>query len=169
MQFLIKATEPALVLTRRLIPITLGGLDFSAFILLLALYFLRTLFIGSLTYLARGGPSIGLLGILALALIEVLQGLAGFFMLLMLARAIVSVVNPSPYNPLVMALYALTEPLVAPLRRKIPTGPGGLDLKAVIVGVVLYLINAVILTNLIMTINPWLRHLILSGQTPRPF
>lgn len=40
----------------------------------------------------------------------------------LLIRAILSWVSPDPYNPIVRTLHALTEPLLAPIRRRLPFG-----------------------------------------------
>lgn len=38
---------------------------------------------------------------------------------IIILRAIISWVNPDPYNPLVRALYRLTEPILYPIRKAI--------------------------------------------------
>lgn len=47
--------------------------------------------------------------------------------------AILSWVNPDPYNPIVQMIYRLTEPAYTFVRRFIPTVFGGLDLSPLIV------------------------------------
>ncbi|MFA5087554.1 MAG: YggT family protein [Candidatus Omnitrophota bacterium] len=39
---------------------------------------------------------------------------------LILIRALISWVNPDPYNPIVQFLYRTTEPILAPIRRLLP-------------------------------------------------
>lgn len=48
-------------------------------------------------------------------------------------RALVSWVNPDPYNQLVRLLYAATEPVLAPIRRRVPLLAGGLDISPLLV------------------------------------
>ncbi|MCD6311034.1 MAG: YggT family protein [Elusimicrobia bacterium] len=50
---------------------------------------------------------------------------------LVLARAILSWVNPDPYNPLVRFLYRTTEPLLRPVRERLPVT--GIDVSPIIV------------------------------------
>ena len=47
--------------------------------------------------------------------------------------ALLSWVNPDPYNPIVRFLYNITEPVLARLRRLIPLQFGGIDLTPMIV------------------------------------
>ncbi|MBF0189748.1 MAG: YggT family protein [Magnetococcales bacterium] len=49
---------------------------------------------------------------------------------LILGRVLLSWVNPDPYNPIVQFLIRATEPLLAPLRRLIPS-MGGFDLSPI--------------------------------------
>ncbi|MDR2455095.1 MAG: YggT family protein [Deltaproteobacteria bacterium] len=167
-RFLVRATEPALELTRRLVPLRLGGLDFSPVILLIALNILRFLVRTCLYYLSTGAPAVGLLGLLALGLIQAIMMLTWFFLFIMAARVVISLVNPSPYNPLVMAVMALTEPLVEPLRGKIPArGPGGIDTRALILVVALYIFQAVVLNNLGGPVETWVAKLMATSNATR--
>ncbi len=47
--------------------------------------------------------------------------------------ALLSWVNPDPYNPIVRFLYNITEPVLARVRRVIPLHFGGIDLTPMIV------------------------------------
>lgn len=51
-RFLYSATEPLLYRVRRAIPLFAGGIDFSAMIVLIAIYFLQTFLVRSLADLA---------------------------------------------------------------------------------------------------------------------
>ncbi|VAV83900.1 Cell division integral membrane protein, YggT and half-length relatives [hydrothermal vent metagenome] len=53
------------------------------------------------------------------------------YMWILIARSILSWVNPDPYNPIVKFLYSVTEPVLYPIRRRIPY-LGGLDLSPLI-------------------------------------
>lgn len=50
---------------------------------------------------------------------------------LIIIRALISWVNPDPFNPIVKFLYATTEPLLAPFRRLIPAHIIGLDISPI--------------------------------------
>ena len=55
------------------------------------------------------------------------------YMWIVIGRAIISWVSPDPYNPIVRFLTAITEPVLYPIRRKIPINLGGLDFSPVLV------------------------------------
>ena len=50
---------------------------------------------------------------------------------LIIIRALLSWVNPDPYNPIVRFLYAATEPMLAPFRRIFPVYNIGLDISPI--------------------------------------
>ena len=54
----------------------------------------------------------------------------GFFSLVIIASALLSWVSPDPSNPLVQAIYSISEPLLRPFRRFVPL-LGGLDLSPI--------------------------------------
>jgi len=69
--------------------------------------------------------------------LEALATLLGWaldiYMWLIIARAVVSWVNPDPYNPIVRFLYNVTEPVLRLIRRRLPVVAGGLDLSPLVV------------------------------------
>lgn len=58
-------------------------------------------------------------------------------------RAIISWVNPDPYNPLVRLLSEITEPILAPLRRVMPR-IGMIDITPMIAIFILIVIRQVV-------------------------
>ena len=50
---------------------------------------------------------------------------------LIIIRALLSWVNPDPYNPIVQFLYKTTEPMLAPFRKLLPVYTTGLDLSPI--------------------------------------
>ena len=70
---------------------------------------------------------------LLVALATILDLALNIYMWLIIARALLSWVNPDPYNPIVRFLYNVTEPVLSYLRRRIPIIFGGLDLTPLIV------------------------------------
>ena len=50
---------------------------------------------------------------------------------LVIIRALLSWVNPDPYNPLVQFLYKTTEPVLEPFRRIVPVYNIGLDISPI--------------------------------------
>jgi len=53
------------------------------------------------------------------------------YMWIIIIRALISWVNPDPWNPIVRFLYAATEPVLRPIRRRLPMT--GIDLSPAIV------------------------------------
>lgn len=54
-------------------------------------------------------------------------------MWIVVARAVLSWVNPDPYNPIVRFINSVTEPVLYQIRRRLPVSFGGLDLSPIIV------------------------------------
>ncbi len=55
------------------------------------------------------------------------------YMWVIIIRALLSWVNPDPYNPVVRFLYQITEPVLRPIRRRLPTYQIGLDISPIVV------------------------------------
>jgi len=70
---------------------------------------------------------------LLVALAQVLNLVLTMYMWLIIARALLSWVNPDPYNPIVRFLYNVTEPVLAWLRQRLPLVYSGLDLSPLLV------------------------------------
>jgi len=70
---------------------------------------------------------------LVLAIAKILDIALTLYMWIIIARALISWVNPDPYNPIVMFLYRITEPVMAPVRRWIPFRNLGIDISPIII------------------------------------
>jgi YggT family protein len=68
-----------------------------------------------------------------LATADVLSIVLTLYMWIVIARAVISWVNPDPYNPIVRFLYSATEPLLYRMRRSLPLVAGGIDLSPLLV------------------------------------
>lgn len=73
------------------------------------------------------------LGNFLVAVAKILDIALTIYMWVVIARAVISWVNPDPYNPIIQFLYRATEPVLAPIRRWIPFGNMGIDLSPIIV------------------------------------
>ncbi len=60
--------------------------------------------------------------------------------LAILIRVLFSWINPHPDNPLVRFIYQITEPILGPLRRYIPSF-GGLDITPIVALIILDLVR----------------------------
>src|SRR5581483_7669176 len=55
------------------------------------------------------------------------------YMWIIIIRALISWVNPDPYNPIVRFLHAATDPLLYRVRRWLPLNFGGVDFSPIVV------------------------------------
>ena len=78
----------------------------------------------------------------------VLSMLLTIYMWIIIARALVSWVNPDPYNPIVRFLYSATEPVLYRLRRALPLYAGGIDFSPIIVFVAIYFLELFVVRSL---------------------
>jgi YggT family protein len=132
-QFILKITTPALRPLRNIIP-GVKGIDWPALVLLFILQLLLLIIIG----LLEGHiPPVGNLIILTIA--TLIQLTIYVLMFALLITFILSWVAPGTYNYMTSILNSLTEPLLAPIRRKLPP-TGGLDFSMLIAFILLKLI-----------------------------
>lgn len=67
------------------------------------------------------------------ALAVVLNYVLHFYMWIVVARAVLSWVNPDPYNPIVRFIHNVTEPVLYRIRSKLPIDFGGIDFSPIVV------------------------------------
>ncbi|QSV45683.1 YggT family protein [Geobacter benzoatilyticus] len=82
-----------------------------------------------------------------LAVAKVADILLTIYLYILIARAIISWVNPDPYNPIVNFLYRSTEPVLSRVRRFLPD-MGGLDLSPIIVLVAIYFLQSFLVRSI---------------------
>jgi YggT family protein len=82
------------------------------------------------------------------SLAMVLDYLLSIYTYVIIARALVSWVNPDPYNPIVQFLYKATEPVLAPFRRLMGTYSHGIDLSPLIVILIIYFLQSFLIKTL---------------------
>jgi YggT family protein len=63
------------------------------------------------------------------------------YMWIIIARAVISWVNPDPYNKIVIFLYRATEPVLRPVRRILPLRNIGIDISPIIVILVIFFLQ----------------------------
>ena len=125
-QFIVKATKPLLNPLRRMIP-GLSGIDVAS---LLLAWFVITL--EQLVILALSGAGLQIAAAALLAIPELISLFINVFLFAILIQVIISWVNPGSYNPVIGLIHSLTEPLLTPVRRRMPD-MGGLDLSPMVV------------------------------------
>jgi YggT family protein len=70
------------------------------------------------------------------------------YMWIIIGRAIISWVNPDPYNPIVRFLNAITEPVLYPIRRRLRLHFGGIDFSPVIVILAIIFVQSFLIQTL---------------------
>ena len=82
------------------------------------------------------------------ALAVVIDYVLFFFMIIVIARAVLSWVSPDPYNPIVRFIHNVTEPVLYQVRSKIPVTFGGIDFSPVIVILIIYFLQIFVVRSL---------------------
>ena len=74
---------------------------------------------------------------------------ARIYTFIIIARAVVSWIQPNPYNPIVQVLYRLTEPVLFPIRKALAKRMGniGVDFSPIV---------AIILVNVFVGLIRWI-------------
>jgi YggT family protein len=73
------------------------------------------------------------LGNFIIAVAKIIDIALTAYMWIIVIRAVLSWVNPDPYNPVVRFLYQITEPVMARVRRWIPLRGMGIDFSPMII------------------------------------
>lgn len=83
------------------------------------------------------------------AVAKILDIALDFFMWIIIIRALISWVNPDPYNPIVQFLAKITEPLLYPIRRLLPTYRIGIDLSPMIAILIILFMKYFLIVSLV--------------------
>ena len=138
-QAVFRATDPVVRVFRSFIP-GYRGIDFSSLILAFIVQFIAI----SVTILLYGGaiPSVGF--IITWSFIGVLNFIILFYYYALIASIVMSFVmmfsgNMNPH-PILLLVWQITEPIMAPFRRVIPP-MGGLDFSPIFIFLIIGLIR----------------------------
>ncbi|MCC6933749.1 MAG: YggT family protein [Deltaproteobacteria bacterium] len=85
---------------------------------------------------------------LLIGIAQLLSSLITIFIILFIARAILSWVSPDPYNPIVRFINNCTDPILYRVRQKMPP-LGMFDLSVLVVILLLYFAQMVICQSLL--------------------
>ncbi len=88
-----------------------------------------------------------ILGNLFHAIAFILDTILTIYMWIIIVSALLSWVNPDPYNPIVRFLHSATDPVLRPLRRRLGFSMG-IDLSPMIVILVIMFIKYFFITSL---------------------
>ena len=83
-----------------------------------------------------------ILGFLLNGLGVVLDLVLQFVLWVVIIRALISWVNPDPFNSIVRFLTSVSDPLLKPIRRYMPQIGGGIDLSPLILIIFIYFLKA---------------------------
>ncbi len=79
---------------------------------------------------------------------RVLEIVLEIYMWVIIIRALISWVNPDPYNPIVQVLTRLTEPVLRPIRKLVPPYKVGLDFSPLIAVLAIIFLQYALIKNL---------------------
>lgn len=85
---------------------------------------------------------------LLVALARILDIALSVYMWILIIRVILSWVNPDPYNPIVRALYSVTDPVLSWLRRRFPLMAGTIDFSPMVVILAIYFFRLFVVKTL---------------------
>ena len=88
------------------------------------------------------------IGNLFIAVGTILDVVLNLYMWILIIAALISWVNPDPYNPVVRFLRAVTEPLLIPVRRRLGI-VGGIDFSPLIVILGIIFVRSFLIRTLI--------------------
>jgi len=87
------------------------------------------------------------LGNLLIALAKICDIVLTLYMYMIIASALISWVNPDPYNPIVRFLHRATDPVLDRIRSKMPY-IGGIDLSPLAVILAIYFLQNFIVRSI---------------------
>lgn len=90
-----------------------------------------------------------IIGNFLMAVAKVLDLALSLYMWIVVARAVLSWVNPDPYNAIVRFINAVTEPVLYQIRSRLPVVFGGIDFSPVIVFLGVIFLRTFAVTTLI--------------------
>jgi YggT family protein len=81
----------------------------------------------------RNDSAMPIIGYFLIALARVIEAVLTIYMWVIIARAVLSWVNPDPYNPIVRFIHNVTEPVLYRIRRSLPVSYSGIDFSPIVV------------------------------------
>ncbi len=140
-QFLYKATNPVLMPLRRIIP-AWRRLDVAGVLLAWLLLLLKRVLIFAMVGMMPSLP-----GLLVIAFADLIGFVLMMLLILIVVRAILSFVANDSYHPVVPLVYQMTEPVLKPVRKRLPA-LGGFDLSPMVVLLAIMLLQALLVAPL---------------------
>ena len=85
---------------------------------------------------------------LILAVAGILDFALTAYMWVVIIRAVLSWVNPDPYNPIVRGIASITDPVLSWLRRRLPLMAGSIDFSPLVVIFAIYFLRSFLVKTL---------------------
>ncbi|MGY4534045.1 YggT family protein [Pseudomonas sp. TE3786] len=143
-QFIVRATQPLLKPLRKIIP-GFGGLDIASLVLAILLQFILIALTILLTYGMFANP----VQMLIWSMIGITALFLKVFFFALIISVILSWVAQGSHNPGVELVNQICEPVLAPIRRILPS-MGGLDLSPIFAFLALKLLDMLVIQNLMV-------------------
>lgn len=87
-------------------------------------------------------------GNIIVGLARVLEVVLNIYMWVIIIRALISWVNPDPYNSIVQILTRLTEPALRPIRKLVPPHKVGIDFSPLIAVLIIMFLQYALIDTL---------------------
>ncbi len=84
-----------------------------------------------------------------IAIARVIDIILTVYMWIIIARALISWVNPDPYNKIVIFLYRVTEPVLRPIRRIIPRHSLPIDFAPLVVLLIIIFLQSFLVKTML--------------------
>ncbi|MFW5975174.1 MAG: YggT family protein [Desulfosalsimonas sp.] len=94
-----------------------------------------------------------IIGNFLFGLAKVLNIALTVYMWIIIARAVLSWVNPDPFNPIVRIINQVTEPVLSKVRQYVPAVVGGIDFSPIIVLLAVVFLQAFLVQSLMQLAN----------------
>ena len=153
-QSLVKVTNPLVIPLRKILP-GFGGLDLASLLLALILQILMV----TLLVLIQTGAMLAPLPLLLVGVLGLASYLLKIYFFALLAMIVLSWIAPGGNHPALYLLHQITEPVMAPFRKVLPS-MGGLDFSPILVFIIINVLQ-IVLRNLAFSLGilgfvPWL-------------
>ena len=153
-QFIVKLTHYPLKILRRVIP-SIGGQDAAAIVFCLVLIYGKFLLLRLLSIPAVqiGGvmaplDGVSYAGLLVFCIADLIALVLTVFLVAVIIQVILSWINPGQYNPVIGLVHKLSDPILKPIRKLIPS-LGGLDLSPLFASLALLVAKMLIVPPII--------------------
>jgi YggT family protein len=141
-QFLYKLTNPVLMPLRKVIP-AWRRLDVAGVLLAWLLTGIKLALLYTLA-----GHGLGVFGLIVMALADLIDFVLMLYLGLILVRVLLSFISVERSNPIVPLIAQLTDPVLRPIRRRMPTF-GGIDLSPMVAWLAIMLVRVLVVAPIL--------------------